>query len=62
MGIVQLYNKFDSFAHYIFSYRFSKRASRHYYKLYRQNGIKIRNLSSDQKKKIQELWGGGMTT
>lgn len=57
MNIVQLYNKFDRFAHYIFSFRFSKRSSKHYYKLYKRNGIEIKKLTSAQKKSIRKLWG-----
>lgn len=55
--IIKLYNKFERFAHDIFSIRYSLNLSKHYKEMYRKNGIKITRLNEMQKRAVRECWG-----
>lgn len=55
MGIVGLYNKFDSFAHKVFSTRFAKNTSKHYKEMYKKMVFSIENLVRSKRKKLENF-------
>lgn len=57
MSIAKAYKTLDSFAHAVFSTLFSIKYTRHYKKMYKENGIKLRKLTNQQKKEVRACWG-----
>ena len=57
MSIIQAYRKLDAFAHAVFSILFSKKYTRHYRMMYKENGIKLKKLTKQQKKEVRTCWG-----
>ena len=56
MNLMNLYNKLDEFAHYIFRVNYVKKSVKHYKKMYSMNGIKIKKLSREQRQAVREFW------
>lgn len=52
MSLEKQYKKADRFVHSVFAYDFSKKLSKHYFDLYKKNGIAIKPLTTVQKKKL----------
>lgn len=58
MGFKSLYEKLDKKVH-IFSRKMgAKKSSKHYFNLLKQHGIQIKRLTKEQKKQVNEVWGG----
>ncbi len=56
MNLGKIYAKFDSFAHWVFRYQYSKKSSKHYKTNFKNSGIQLRKLNSEQKKAVLDTW------
>ena len=56
MSLRSMYNKFDEFVRFVFRYTHSRSLNKHHTRDLKNNGIKIRKLTKEQKEEVYKTW------